>query len=349
MAPSTFLRLRFALLLVVALLATSRFYAQSHPSIFQELETFDPLVIQLECDLSAIQDEPDSIARWHAGSLLIMQADTVARRYNVSVKARGNMRRKYCEFPPLKIRFNPDVPGDTLEASDDLKLVSACSETSESIKLVHREALMYRMYNQLTDQSFRIKTARISIKNTGKKQRVVERPAFFIESPAELAQRLHMQPYNPRVVSSRSLDSVSYDRLCLFQFMIGNTDWSVRSKHNIRMFKEENALPIAVPYDFDYAGAVDASYAVPHERIPIRSVRERYYLGRCRSYDVMQQNLVEFRQKKAAIVTQCDVFPDLDKNDRRDIRQYLETFFELINNPGDVQKQLVDVCEGKKS
>lgn len=349
MAPQKILRLCVVLLLVV-FGTTVPLVAQTttSASIFQELQRYDPLVIILETDLAAIQDEPDSIASWHTGVLTVMQADTVAHRYNVSVKARGNMRRKYCEFPPLKIRFNPEVPGDTLDDSDELKLVSACNEDTESAGLVQREALMYRLFNQLTDQSFRVKTVRISVKNTGKRQRVTERPAFFIESASEVARRLGMQPYNPRVISSRSIDSVSYDRMCIFQFMIGNTDWSLRSKHNVKMFKPEEGLPIAVPYDFDYSGAVDASYAVPHERIPIENVRQRYYMGRCRDANVIQERLVEFRQKKAAIVSQCDKMPELGKNDRRVVRQYLETFFELINKPDQVQKNMVDVCEGQK-
>lgn len=321
----------------------------SYQSIFQELQRYDPLIITLETDLSAIQDEPDSIAHWHPGILFVMQADTIAHRYNVGVKARGNMRRKYCEFPPLKLRFNPETPGDTLKDSDDLKLVYACNENGESKDLVIREALMYRLYNQLTDQSFRIKTAQVSVKNTGKRQRTTERPAFFIESTDEVAERLNMIPYNPRVVSSRSIDSAAYDRMAIFQFMIGNTDWSLRSKHNIKMFKPEEGLPVAIPYDFDYAGAVDASYAVPHERVPIKNVRERYYLGRCRNIDVMQQNLVEFRLKKAAVVSQCDTMPELSKNDSRAVRQYLESFFELINYPNQVQKNMVDICEGQKN
>lgn len=343
------MRPRFFLLLVV-LATTVQLDAQktAHQSIFQELQQYDPLVITLETDLSAIQDEPDSIARWHPGILLVMQADTVAHRYPVSVKARGNMRRKYCEFPPLKLRFKPEIPGDTLEDSDDLKLVSACNENGESAQLVQREALMYRLYNQLTDQSFRIKMAQISVKNTGKRQKAIERPAFFIESAAEVGTRINMQPYNPRVISSRSIDSVSYDRMCIFQYMIGNTDWSLRSKHNIRMFIPEYGLPIAIPYDFDYSGAVDASYAIPHERIPIENVRQRYYMGRCRDAAVIQERLVEFRQKKAAIVSQCDTMPELEKSDRRDVRQYLESFFELINKPSEVQKNMVDVCEGLK-
>lgn len=337
-------------LLLVVLSTTVQLDAQktTNQSIFQELQQYDPLVITLETDFAAIQDEPDSISHWHAGTLLVMQADTVARRFNVSVKARGNMRRKYCEFPPLKLRFNPEIPGDTLDDSDELKLIYACNDNGESGQLIQREALMYRLYNQLTDQSFRVKTTRVSIISTGKKQRAVEKPGFFLESTADVAKRLNMAPYNPRVISSRSLDSVVFDRLCIFEFMIGNTDWSVRSKHNIKMFKPEEGLPIAIPYDFDYSGAVNATYAIPHERIPIENVRQRYYMGRCRDADVIQERLVEFRQKKAAIVSQCDTMPELGKNDRREVRQYLETFFELINNPNQVQKTMVEVCEGQK-
>jgi len=52
----------------------------------------------------------------------------------------------------------------------------------------------------------------------------------------------------------------------IFQYMTGNTDWAVPNYHNIKTdgTKERHHLPtISVPYDFDYAGFVDAPYAVP--------------------------------------------------------------------------------------
>jgi hypothetical protein len=40
--------------------------------------------------------------------------------------------------------------------------------------------------------------------------------------------------------------------------------------------KDSTARPVVVPYDFDYAGIVDAYYAVPNEGLEIENVRQRF-------------------------------------------------------------------------
>ena len=70
--------------------------------------------------------------------------------------------------------------------------------------------------------------------------------------------------------------------VAIFQYMIGNTDFGVSANHNIILMqsaKDSTAKPIVVPYDFDYAGFVDAYYAVPNEGLPIENVRQRLYRG----------------------------------------------------------------------
>ena len=59
--------------------------------------------------------------------------------------------------------------------------------------------------------------------------------------------------------------------------MIGNTDWAVPNNHNVKLIYDKErklAPPLVVPYDFDYSGLVDASYAVPNEVIGTEKVTE---------------------------------------------------------------------------
>jgi hypothetical protein len=51
--------------------------------------------------------------------------------------------------------------------------------------------------------------------------------------------------------------------LSLFQYMIGNHDWSFKLNRNIEILKsdEESEKVVAVPYDFDFSRLVNAPYA----------------------------------------------------------------------------------------
>ena len=103
--------------------------------------------------------------------------------------------------------------------------------------------------------------------------------AFFIESEQEMASRLGGRPVKPRIISPKGMDSTAYDRMCLFQFMIGNTDFGAYTRHNVKVVGFKGRPPIPVPYDFDYSGLVAADYAIPSTDLPIQNVEERYFLG----------------------------------------------------------------------
>ena len=71
-------------------------------------------------------------------------------------------------------------------------------------------------------------------------------------------------------------------KMAVFQFMIGNTDWSVPYLQNIKFItKDSTKAPLTVPYDFDHAGIVSAPYALPAEELEMSSVLERRYRGYC--------------------------------------------------------------------
>ena len=78
------------------------------------------------------------------------------------------------------------------------------------------------------------------------------------------------------------------DRAAMFQYMISNTDWRIKSGHNTKFMKsltEVTPKVFPVPYDFDFSAFVDAAYAFPQEWSNTETLYQRDYLGYCRSDD----------------------------------------------------------------
>lgn len=312
---------------------------------FAFLQQHDSLSISIETDLKQLKgDKADE--KWQPAVFKILKGDSVAMRLNVQVAARGNMRKKTCEFPPVKVRFYEQKPAnDSLADINELKLVTGCDQSPQNDEWVRREYVLYELYNLVTEQSFRVKPAHVRFDDTQRKGRSAESFSFFIESEREMAARIGGFPMKPRVGSTRTLDSVSYDRMCLFEFMIGNTDWSARSRHNIKLvYLDGSGKIIAVPYDFDYAGAVGTNYAIPNRDYPIQTVQDRYYLGLCRSEAHYQQQFDFYLSKKSALLGHCERSAYLPANARRQMTNYFESFFKTLEDPRLARRDILKNC-----
>ena len=64
--------------------------------------------------------------------------------------------------------------------------------------------------------------------------------------------------------------------MSVFQYMVGNTDWSMVRFHNVEVSRTPRGVYVPVPYDFDWTGLVSTRYARPNEGLGIRSVRQRF-------------------------------------------------------------------------
>ncbi|MBK6929689.1 MAG: hypothetical protein IPH12_02080 [Saprospirales bacterium] len=314
-------------------------------NIFGYLQTFDPLDVVIEADLKALKEDRQG-EEWQSAVFRIMQGDSVAYEQQVQIAARGNMRRKTCDFPPVKIRFYQDAPADdSLADINQLKLVVSCRDRKEDDQLVLMENLAYRLYNLITEESFRVKSATIVFKTPDREKAYQESMAFFIESEKEMATRLGGRPLKPRIISPKIMDSLAFTRMSVFQYMIGNTDWGVYTRHNVKVVGfQTGRRPLVVPYDFDYSGLVDADYAIPSPDIPIQGVRERYYLGMCYSAQLHEQVFAEFLSRKHEMLNVCQRFSGLSYAGRQDARAYINSFFSILENPKKATKEIVEHC-----
>ena len=143
-------------------------------------------------------------------------------------------------------------------------------------------------------------------------------------------------------------------RAALFEYMIGNLDWSMRAGpqgdtccHNFRLMAGSATASsglVPVPYDFDYSGLVNAPYSTPPEGIPVSSVRERRYRGHCIHNAQAMQVAAELRAKRTELMAVLGSIPQLDSGRRQSTTAYLEGFFRNIATEDDVAKRLLKTC-----
>jgi hypothetical protein len=254
----------------------------------------------------------------------------------VKVRARGNSRLRVCAFPPLRLNFSKETAaGSPFEGQDKLKLVTHCSDKRRDAGNVFDEYLGYRLFERISDTSYRTRVLKLSYSDSSRPGTPTEiRDAFLIESDEGLAERLGISVSSVPGVHLSKLDEQQASRVYVFQFLVGNTDWSLVAAdtddeccHNIDLF-ERDARLLPVPYDFDLSGLVNASYAKPDPGLKISSVRVRRYRGYCLSPDALENALQEIRALEPDLLQMAAEAPAASDDDRQRRLGYLGEFFE---------------------
>lgn len=299
--------------------------------------------VNLSTDLRQVQTETRQ-GVFQQASISMLFPDSTLINETISVSARGNFRRNYCRIPPMMMNFrNKGAP--RLQSLGKLKLVIGCGLNPVDEELLLKEYLVYKIYNILEDRSFRVRLMRINYTDTRKKLKPFSQFAFLIEDDGDMARRNGCHKKDEVKMMTEATNRDMMTMVALFQYMIGNTDWAVPANHNIKLIfdkKNKNAPPYVVPYDFDYCGLVDASYAIPHETIGTEKVTERVYRGFPRTMEELQIQLDVFRSKKDSIFKTIDSFELLSSKTRKEMTSYLQEFFELIENKRAVSMAFID-------
>jgi len=180
----------------------------------------------------------------------------------------------------------------------------------------------------------------LSYTDENPKKKPYEGHAFLIESDKALAKRNDCTALKNTRSHSEYTNRNQMTIVALFQYMIGNTDFGVSANHNIILIqpaKDSTAKPLVVPYDFDYAGIVDAYYAVPNEGLDIENVRQRLYRGYARSEEELNEAIAIFNKQKEPIYSLVNSFNLLAEKTRKNIIDYLDDFYKTINNSNQVK------------
>jgi hypothetical protein len=204
------------------------------------------------------------------------------------------------------------------------------------------------LYNLFTEESYLVRLVHLTYADTEGKIDTLEKMAFLIEPNQQMARRNDCEFLRVKNIPQERTARQNMNVLSVFQYMIGNTDWSVSAMHNVVFLKEDPAaLPIVVPYDFDWCGLVNAPYAVPAEHLPIESVSTRLYRGYCRPDAELQLVLDEFRQRREEIYHSCRSVPFLEEKDLNKTIKYMDQFFKTIENPKAVRVAFHQNCRTK--
>jgi hypothetical protein len=273
----------------------------------------------------------------------------------IQLEPRGISRRTggLCSFPPLRLDFGQGT-GDTIfQGQNRVKVVTRCRSGGVYEQLTVLEYLAYRLYNEITPMSFQVRPARVTYRD----RRDETQFNFLIEDVDDAARRngrLVALDVRPEDVDAATLDGRAAARYALFQFMIGNLDWDMVSGragedccHNSRLMgasAEARQGLIPIPYDFDYSGLVNAPYALAPESLPVRSVRQRYYRGYCRFNDQLPAAIAHVQSRRDAIMALIAGETRLSDARREDARRYVADFFEIIADPAQVDRLMVQRC-----
>ena len=282
-------------------------------SIIADWDTVRNLYGETECDAKTIINDVD----WKS-----------------QLRLRGVSRRRKCDsmLIPLRLQFKKkELRKAGFKEFRNHKIVTCCLENDAGHENLQEEILIYQLYQILTDQSFRSVEAELTMRwpDDVNPQKIT--PILILEPNKEMANRLggiEVEAYN---FPADSLDAESYNRNAMFQFMVGNFDWTQSSQRNIKMIRV-GAKVLIVPYDFDFSAIVSPAYASIPPDLGIKDFKDRIYLGEF-FIDQIPATRAEFIGKKEEIYEHVLNFEGLKKYRRKEIKKYLGIFFNYIQKP----------------
>ena len=313
-------------------------------------ESEEVLRLTLKTDIRPLLRNRDEEEEQEYATISYAESDGTVITQDIKVRTRGIFRRMKinCNFPPLRLNFSKKgAEGTLFEGQDKVKLVTHCRENEQAYEqFVLLEYLIYRMYNQLTDLSFKVRLVEMTYEDSSGKRKPSTRNGFLIEDDDAMAERNKGIILRQQGHQEEGTDFNQITLFALFQYMVGNSDWQVRSLHNIRLVQIEGLLlPFPVPYDFDFAGLVNTPYASPKRTLPIKNVRDRYYEGHCRTEEQLASQLSVFLDQKAAIYALFEDLEPLSKRYRKSAIGYLNEFYGIIENPKRVRRAFIKSCK----
>ena len=309
--------------------------------------------VRIEAPLQTLQKER-SDEDYLEGTFTFPDSDGLEKSVDLKLRTRGRYRlqKRTCSFPPVRLNFaKKQLDGTLFDGQDKLKLVTHCNSARDSFEQqVLREYLAYRILQTLTDKSFGVRLMHITWADTEGDDPIV-RWGFVIEDDDDIGDRIGMERFSAAGLAYQVLDQRHTAMIALFEYMIGNTDFSlIRGPadddccHNAIPFRIGEEMIYSIPYDFDFSGLVDAPYAEPNPQFKIRDVKTRVYRGRCPDNEILPEVLAYMVSKKPEIYGIVDGLTGLDDKNRREVTRYLDSFFEVAEDPRKTEKELVSKC-----
>ncbi|WP_116106434.1 hypothetical protein [Lewinella sp. IMCC34191] len=267
------------------------------------------------------------------GTVAFTDVDGTERHLGVEISLRGKFRRTRCSTPPLKLNFSKkELRGMGLSEHDKYKLVNSCYEDSTATSLLLKEYLAYRAYALLSpDAHFRTQLLIITFRDAAGQLPDRTEYAFLIEDPDEMAARFDGR----ELEDADGLDANRYSphgeaTHALFQYFIGNADWSLALQRNVKLIEGYDGMLTPVAYDFDFSGWVGAPYASPSRQTGQESIYQRVYLGYHQRDRTLREVSREFRSHRREVLQLIKNFDLLSNRDRDILTRFVLLFYDSM-------------------
>lgn len=266
---------------------------------------------------------------------------------NVRIRARGKFRKENCFFTPIKMKIKKkDREGTLFEGNKNLKLVMPCLTSKGNNDLVVKEYLCYKLYEEISPYNFSTRLMDLTLTdNRNRKSKTYNLRAFIIEDDKQVAKRSNgkiLKGFQRNPLFQQDSIAAMQD---VFQYMIGNTDWSSVMQHNVKVMLLPSKVKVPIPYDYDMTGLVNAPYAVVKESMPIKNVRERHFRGYCRNKEVDEYVRLKYLELEPSLwKTVRSVEDYLDPKDALVVENYLKDFFSLVKNKTRFDENISQKC-----
>ena len=315
----------------------------------------EPLAVTLAADFKAVNRDRKPASTKTFPAVLTVKGDegaVPAVPLQVNLHTRGNIRLQadMCAFAQLSIEFvKQDVKRTAFDGQSKLKFLVHCNEGPRFEQLVLLEYLAYRLYNVMTPRSFRVRLAHATYADSKSGRTLSTHNAVFIEDDDDVAARMEGRAGEPTGLLFKDFDQDSLTLMTVFQYMIGNPDYSITAMHNVHLVQTPANVRYPITWDFDVTGLVDPQYALPNAKVrkAIAAVRARSYLGPCRTAEEFEPTLAAFRGKQGEMQALINAIPGLDDAERRKAAEYLGEFFTVIGSKELVKRALIDTCHDR--
>jgi hypothetical protein len=323
-------------------------YAVASEKAFDFFDSEEPLQVTLTFDVREFIKSKNN-PKYNDAILTLETNSGNFLSQRIKIKARGEMRRSYCSFPPIMLKFISD-DGETaqIQGKGKLKLVTPCHQSVKYENYVFKEYLAYKLFNHVTPYSFKTRLVKINYVDINRPSQNHATFGFLIENEEKMAERNQAVVLDTKYATQKQMLPEDMARVALFNYMIGNTDWSVPAQHNTKILKSmtvpsEKGIPVA--YDFDFSGFVNASYAAPNEELPIETVNDRYYLGFCYSKEELDPIIEEFGERKELFLNTISNFEYLPTGTKKQLTSYINSFYKVYKYENVLISDLNRTCK----
>ena len=310
-------------------------------TIFQKLNGYEEMILTTNLD-SLVLNKKKGV--YQTAKLVVKGKNQDQLEMEISIKARGKFRRRTCGLPPIKFNFaKSDLKAmGIVKNYDKLKLVTHCENEKDYEQHVLKEYWAYKMFNTITEDSYRVKLFKITYIHEAAPNRTIQSYAILLENSQELAERLggDIVPQTYGITPDQTT-TTSFDQTIFFNYMIGNTDWALNVQRNLTLIQKDGEQKYTViPYDFDQSKLVDAPYLTKSPLIKEMKEDNRHAIERLSSEEALQVLTALFKEHKTQFKTykKC---PYLKKKIKGEITSYLYSFFLDLGDKRGLRSELL--------